>query len=354
MWPAVRLGGVAILPGSPTNVAFSVSRDGGSLVTAEMDGGIYLWRIANLGRTVLRAGTGVVDRTRPLPAGEPRLQLTTGLAVSPDGRSVLSGSLGAAGTVHTWSVATGWVGSSTFNAAPARGCENTIAQRAGGPPPDFRVSDMIAAPDGRMVAFRQGRCLVVRDLTTSTNVATLQGFDGTASGPAFGFRPDGILVLRSLEPEPSPSETVRLMLWDWRRQRVLASVPALTIKLYRDRRASNVVVSPDGRCVAIFASRPGGRGAIVSIWDGDLRGEVARMPVPPDTRDVALNAGCTRMASIGNDTNVRIWDVARRELLLVLVDDDQHTYRLVFTPDGKLIAGRSSGGFTIWESVRRQ
>ena len=52
--------------------------------------------------------------------------------------------------------------------------------------------------------------------------------------------------------------------------------------------------------------------------------------------------------------NVRIWDVARRELLLVLVDDDQHTLRLVFTPDGKLIAGRSSGGFTIWESVRRQ
>ena len=52
--------------------------------------------------------------------------------------------------------------------------------------------------------------------------------------------------------------------------------------------------------------------------------------------------------------NVRIWGVARRELLLVLVDDDKHTQRLVFTPDGKLIAGRASGGFTIWESVRRQ
>jgi hypothetical protein len=67
-----------------------------------------------------------------------------------------------------------------------------------------------------------------------------------------------------------------------------------------------------------------------------------------------LNAGCTRMASIGTDTNVRIWDAVRRELLLVLVDDDQHTYRLVFTPDGRLISGQSSGGFTIWESVRRQ
>ena len=237
IWPAVGLGGVAILPGSPTNAAFSVSRDGGSLVTAEMDGGIYLWRMANLGRTVLRAGTGVVDRTRPLPAGEPSsLQLmTTSLAVSPDGRSVLSGTLGAVGTVHSWSVATGAVVSSAFNAAPARGCENRAAQPAGGPPPDFRVSDMIAAPDGRMVAFRQGRCLVVRDLMTSTNVATLQGFDGTSQGPAFGFRPDGILVLRSLEPESSRSETVRLMLWDWRKQRVLASVPALTLKLYLDR-----------------------------------------------------------------------------------------------------------------------
>ena len=48
---------------------------------------------------------------------------------------------------------------------------------------------MIAAPDGRMVAFMQGRCLVVRDLMTSTNVATLQPFEGTYIGPAFGFRP---------------------------------------------------------------------------------------------------------------------------------------------------------------------
>jgi WD40 repeat protein len=214
---------------------------------------------------------------------------------------------------------------------------------------------MIAAPDGRMVAFAQGRCLVVRDLMTSTNVATLQPFEGSSYiGPAFGFRPDGVLVLRNLEPEPSPSETVRLILWDWRKQRVLASVSALTLKTYFDRRISNIVISPDGTCVAIVARRVDGPPAIVSIWDGDLRGEVARMPVPPDTRDVALNAGCTRMASIGTDTNVRIWDVVRRELLLVLVDDDQHTYRLVFTPDGRLIAGRSSGGFTIWESVRRQ
>jgi serine/threonine protein kinase/WD40 repeat protein len=355
IWPAAGLGGVAILPGSPTNVEFSVSRDGGSLVTAEMDGGIYLWRMANLGRTVLRAGTGIVDRSRPLPAGEPpSVQLrTTGLALSPDGRSVLSGTLDAVGTVHSWSVATGAIVSSGFNAAPARGCEIRIAQHAGDLNPSS-VFDMIAAPDGRMVAFLVGRCLVVRDLVTSTNVATLQGFDGTYLGPAFGFRPDGVLVLRSLEPEPSPSETVRLVLWDWRRPRVLASVPALTLKFYRDRRATNVVVSPDGQCVAIVASRADGRGAIVSIWGGDLRGEVARMPVPPDTRGVALNAGCARMASIGRDMNVRIWDIARRELLLVLVDDDQHTQRLVFTPDGRLIAGRSSGGFTIWESVRRQ
>ena len=183
IWPAVGLGGVAILPGAPTSVEFSVSRDGGSLVTAEMDGGIYLWRMANLGRTVLRAGTGIVDRSRPLPAGEPpSVQLvTTSLALSADGRSVLSGALDAVGTVHSWSVATGAVVSSGFNAAPARGCEIRIAQRW--LRNQSSVFDMIAAPDGRMVAFIQGRCLVVRDLMTSTNVATLQGFDGTYMRP---------------------------------------------------------------------------------------------------------------------------------------------------------------------------
>jgi WD40 repeat protein len=92
----------------------------------------------------------------------------------------------------------------------------------------------------------------------------------------------------------------------------------------------------------------------VSIWDGDLRHELGQIPVPPDTRDVALSADCARLASMASDTAVRIWDVSRREQLLVLVDDDQHAGRLTFTVDGRLIASRASGGFTIWESVRRQ
>jgi WD40 repeat protein len=51
-----------------------------------------------------------------------------------------------------------------------------------------------------------------------------------------------------------------------------------------------------------------------------------------------------------NDTTVHVWDLTRRRPLLVLGDDDTHQGGIAFTPDGRLVATRSSGGLTVWQT----
>ena len=53
-----------------------------------------------------------------------------------------------------------------------------------------------------------------------------------------------------------------------------------------------------------------------------------------------------------NDSSIRIWDVDTSQLLLTLTDTDSHSSGMAFTPDGRLIAGRVSGGLTVWETQR--
>jgi WD40 repeat protein len=273
------------------------------------------------------------------------------MAISADGRQVLASALDAVGTVRTFQVGSGIEEGQAVNARPEPGCDSGRQQIRGSPSPQFPVYSMALGPDGRSLAFQQGKCLVVRDMPTARTVAVLRQFNGGSStGPAFVFRPDGRLVVLNSDQAAVGPGPARVQIWDWRTQRIVAEVPTPSFATASERGLAHVVISPGGGCVATIGGTP----AMVSIWGGGLQGEPGSLPVPPDTRDIALSADCTRLASVSSDTTVRIWDVHRREQLLVLIDDDQHEVGLVFTQDGRLIARRSSGGYTIWESVRRQ
>jgi WD40 repeat protein len=91
----------------------------------------------------------------------------------------------------------------------------------------------------------------------------------------------------------------------------------------------------------------------VSIWEGDLSHEISRLPVSTRTA-IALSADGQRIATSHNlnDTSVRAWDTATGQLLLTLSDIDPHRGDIAFTRDGRLIAGRVSGGITIWETQK--
>lgn len=314
----------------------SASADGRSAAAIQFDGGVILWRLADSRPIVLRAASGQLDPQRTPDS----------VAISADGRRVLLGENDDAGTVSIIDVESHELTQVAMNLKREPGCEKE-PQGVSDP-----VYAMAVSPDGRSLAFRQSNCLVVRDLASVRTLAVLPEHPSD-----FAFRADGSLLVASYPQKGSvlfedrakrPDDT-RIRIWDWRAGRVRAEIPS-------PRRSTSsatvgwwVTQSADATRVALWAGVSGVAPAVVSIWDGELKTELGRVPVPDDTTGVALSADGHRAATMGRDTFVRIWDVDRGQQLLLLEDDDQHT-ALAFARDGRLIAGRASGGLTIWES----
>ena len=88
---------------------------------------------------------------------------------------------------------------------------------------------------------------------------------------------------------------------------------------------------------------------------GDLKTEVGRLP-PGDYRAVAFSPGGRRIVSVGAEESVvRVWDAERLLPLLTLQDTDSHLGGVTVTAEGQIVAGRTGGGLTIWETqIRRR
>jgi WD40 repeat protein len=325
--------GTTILSSTSTpNVDFVISRDGQTIGAAEMDGGLLAWRLDDLRRTVVRQGSGQMDLRR----------IARSLAITPDGRQLLAAENDLLGTVRAWSLDADPLTAWELNKTLVDGCGKLRPTDTVMP-----ASPLSLTPDGRAVVYGAGQCVVVRDLATQNVVATLRHHAGS-----FVFRPDGTLLLTSYYWVPQPSGKpgqARVMIWDWRHDKVLADVPTATTRTDFENGSWRASISADGRYIAVTGARP----SIVAIWDGDLRQELGRLPVPVGTERTAFSADGGRMATFSADSTVRIWDTERRQLLLILTDDERHDGGLAFTADGRLIAGRSSGGLTIWDSARR-
>jgi WD40 repeat protein len=183
-------------------------------------------------------------------------------------------------------------------------------------------------------------------------LATLHGY-----ASSFVFRPDGTLLVTTYDQgwkPPGAPAPPKLILWDWQHNRVRVEMVLPATGSAFNHWNWSVKTSANGRCIALVFGGPSSTPAIVSLWDGELRHELGRLPVPPDTRLLAFSPDGRRIATTDSGKTIRIWDTDRRQLLLMLTDEDRHGYGLAFTPDGRLIAGRSSGGLIIWESKKQE
>ena len=302
------------------------------------------------GAAVAAAGGGRVTvwdaRTGKVRAAFAEQDEVGALVLDGHGRTVLAqGRL----SVRLWDVASGheW---------PAVPCDSADGLQLNAP---------ALSPDGRTAAGGAGHTAWEWDVHTGTVRATLTGH--TTDVTAVSFTADGRSVATG-----DASGDVRV--WDVPRRPVETPCPgtcdatavsgdgrtlalasggavrvygadSLTVPGTGGGGATALALDPDGRTLAVAG--PGGRVRLVSLAGGaartlrDAGGTVSRLVFTPDGRTLAGLAG---------DRTVWTWDVASGRAAHTASSGTAKLHSLAFSPDGRVLAaGDAAGGVALWD-----
>jgi WD40 repeat protein len=261
------------------------------------------------------------DAPPALPAGErPYLVLDAGghsdgpkgVAITPDGRKVVSASLDK--TVRVWDVATGET-LSVFHPPVGPGREGTL-------------NAVAISPDGATVAVggypKGGRSsggvpIFLISLADGRVERVLKGHPGVID--SLDFCPDGTRLASG-----AIDGTARV--WDLRTGQTLLELTG------HGERVCQARFSPDGKLVATT-----GTDGIVRIWSADHKGNplVIRAHKGPAVA-VAWSPDGKRLATAGDDSNICLWTAAGTLVSTVNYPPKVTPFlftSLAFTPDGR-------------------
>lgn len=240
------------------------------------------------------------------------------VAVSPDGRQILSGHQD--GTVRVWDADTG-----------------SLLQRLG-----FDRACVVAlacSPDGRVVAVALGGYNEIRILDLPTNQWVRSVIGHTSSVNSVGFSSDGRLLVSG-----SSDHTVRI--WDARTGTQLHCCEG------HQADVNCVQISSDGSFLASGGGDYWGgtrNDPSVRLWDANSGRELPRLDGEADvTKSLAISPGDRYIASAGWDKGILLWDIKTRKLIRQFGDCFMRC--VAFTPDGKrIISGDEKGNIGIWD-----
>ncbi|KAK5635427.1 hypothetical protein RRF57_011139 [Xylaria bambusicola] len=313
--------------------SIAISPDSGWLVSASRDYPIKIWSMEE--RTCIQTFGNLSDGIMAL-------------AISPDGRQLISASFGI-NTIRIWDVTAGI-------------CQKTIKH-------DRNVWNVAISPDGCWFAAERmsDQTVEIRDLATGACKNTI---DLNAGVSRIAISPDGCWLAIGLFDKT-------IQIWD-----AATSTCMQTLKGHTDSIFS-IAISSDGRWLA-----SGSRDTTVKIWDMTISDEkrniensVISITAPPGGRwqlftfgdgtikvwDVvasiysktfpcsynltALSPDSCYLAlasGLGNEVNrsIQIWDLARGTCCQKLEGIDDHIEAIAISPDNRWLVAVSSGDTT--------
>jgi WD40 repeat protein len=229
--------------------------------------------------------------------------MVSGVALTPDGQTLVSASLG--GLVRLWDVSSG-------------------RERQRIEIPSAITPSLTLSPDGRTVAvggWKQDACVKLRGLDTDSERTLAAG-----SGPV-AFSPDG----RRLASSGSCRDWATVKLWD-----TATGQELLALRGHQDP-VWDVAFAPGG-CTVASASAD----RTIKLWDLITGAEQATLRGHTDQVDaVAFSPDGKLLASASHDRTVRLWNLSTLKEHSIFHGHAARVTSVAFSPDGQWLASGS-------------
>lgn len=237
----------------------------------------------------------------------------TALAITPDGRRVVSAS-SYGKFVRIWDLETGVL-------------LHTLKDHNGS------VEAIALTPDGRhAISASDDRTLRIWDIRSDTPVLTLEGHRSYPS--AVAITPDGRRVISG-----GSFKDGKLMVWDFETGALLHSLDA------HDKAVSAIALTPDGGR-AVSASKDD----TLKVWDIDAGKLLHTLEGHHGGVQAVITTTDGRSAvSASSDHTLKVWDLETGALLRNLQGHRSAVYAVAISPDGRhVVSGSGDGTLKVW------
>ena len=259
------------------------------------------------------------------PAGTPQW----GLAISPDGRTIWSGSDN--GDILVWDVATG-----------------VLKQRLHGH--TAAVNELAIHPDGHAILSASAdQSLILWDAASG---AMLRQFNGHAYPvSSVTFTPDGRFALSGGESDVRSGFPGELILWEVASGKIVSRLEtaAWVGGDLPPEGVRSVAVLPDGNTALVGVAAARGNETPFLQWDLTT-GKITRLftDVTRSVNDIALSPDGRLALTASADNLVRLWDLAAGEPVRQFMGHEGIVTTVAFAPDGKTAVSAGLDQTIIW------